>query len=56
MYMKGRYPWNKVAEKKNFLSEQANSFASDRLGRNFPTVQNGPKKRKNLYLIKLVLK
>ena len=39
-----------------FLSEQANFSVSDRLGRNFPTVQNGLEKRKNLYLIKLVSK
>ena len=38
------------------MSEQANFSASDQLGRNFPTVQNGPEKRKNLYLIKLVSK
>ena len=36
------------------MSEQANFSASDQLGRNFPTVQNGPEKRKNLYLVKLV--
>ena len=39
-----------------FFSEQTNFSTSDRLGRNFPTVQNGPEKRKNLYLIKLVTK
>ena len=39
-----------------FLSEQANFSASDRLGRNFPTVQNDPEIRKSHYLIKLVLK
>ena len=39
-----------------FLSEQVNFSASDRLGRNFPTVQNGLEKGKNLYLIKSVLK
>ena len=43
--------WSKI-----FLSEQANFSASDRLGRNFITVQNGPEKRKNLYLFKLVSK
>ena len=41
---------------KTFLSEQANFSASERLGRNFPTVQNSLEKRKNLYLIKLVLR
>ena len=45
-----------VVKQKIFLSEQANFSASDRLGRNFPTAQNGPEKRKNLYLIKLVSK
>ena len=39
-----------------FLSEQGNFSASDRLGKNFSTVQNGLEKRKNLYLIKLVSK
>ena len=55
-HIKGRYPWNEVAEQKNFLSQQASFSASDRLGRNFPTVQNSPEKRKNFYLIKLVSK
>ena len=41
---------------KIFLSEQVNFSAPGRLGRNFPTVQDGPEKRKNLYLIKLVSK
>ena len=45
-----------MLSKKLFLSEQANFSASDRLGGNFPTVQNGPEKRKNLYLTKLVSK
>ena len=31
-------------------------FTSDRLGRNFPTAQNGLEKRKNLYSIKLAAK
>ena len=44
----------RLIRKKPFLSESDNCSASDRLGRNFPTVQNGPEKRKNLYLIKLV--
>ena len=35
------------------MSEQANFSASYRVGR---TVQNGPEKRENLYLIKLVSK
>ena len=55
-YIKGRYSWNEVDKEVSFLSESANCFVSDRLGRNFPTVQNGPKKRKNLYLIKQVSK
>ena len=45
-----------LISKKPFLSELANFSVSDRLGRNFPTLQNGLKKRKNLYLIKLVSK
>ena len=36
------------------LSEPANFSASDRFGRNFPTVQNSLQKRKKLHLIKLV--
>ena len=39
-----------------FLSEQANFSASERLGKKFPTVQNGPEQKKNLSLIKLVSK
>ena len=39
-----------------FLSKPANFSASDRSGRNFPTVQNGPEKRRNHCLIKLVSK
>ena len=46
----------RMLSKKIFLSEQANFSASDWLGGNFPTVQNGPEKRKNLYLTKLVSK
>ena len=38
------------------MTEQGNFSTSDWLGRNFPTVQNGLEKRKNLYLIKLVSK
>ena len=56
LYIKGRYPWNEVTKWVFFLSEQVNFSAPDRLGRNFTTAQNGPKKRKNLYLIKLVSK
>ena len=52
LYINSRYPWNEV----DFLSEQANFSVSDQLGRNFPTVQNGSEKRKNLYLIKLLSK
>ena len=54
-HIKGRFPWNEVAKQKVFMSEQANFSASDQLGRNSPTVQNGPEKRKNR-LIKLVSK
>ena len=39
-----------------FLSEQANFSASTRPKRNFPTVQNCLKERKNLYFRKLVSK
>ena len=35
-------------------SEPANFYASDQLGRNFPTAQNGLEKSKNLDLTKLV--
>ena len=44
-----------LSKKKN-LSEQANFSASDRRRRNFPTVHNGPGKRKHLYLINVVSK
>ena len=54
-HIKERFPWNEVAKQKFFMSEQVNFSASDQLGRNFPTVQNGPEKRKNR-LIKLVSK
>ena len=56
MYIKGRYRWNEVSKQNLFFLEQAGFSASDQPGRNFPTVQSGPKKRKNLYLIKLVSK
>ena len=56
LYIKRRYPWNEVAKQKSFLSEQAKFSASGQLRTNFPTVENGPEKRKNLYLIKLVSK
>ena len=47
----------RLISKKKFLSEPANFSASNRLGRNFPTVQNGLEKgKKRLNLIKLVLK
>ena len=36
------------------MTEPANFSASDRFGRNFPTVQNSLQKRKKLHLIKLV--
>ena len=42
--------------KKFFLSKQANFSASDRLGRNISTVENGPEKMKSPYLIRLVSK
>ena len=42
--------------KKENLSELVNCSASDRLGRNFPTVPNGLEKSYKLYLIKLVSK
>ena len=53
---KKKIPLERGCQAKHFLSEQANFSASGRLRRNFPTVQNGPEKRKNLYLIKLVSK
>ena len=46
----------RLRSKKKFLSEPANFSASDRLRRNFSTVENGLEKRKNLSLIELVLK
>ena len=52
----GRYPWKKFAKQIFFVCEQANLSPSDRFRKNFPTVQNGPEKRKNYYLIKLVSK
>ena len=45
-----------ISKKKKFLSELANFSASDRLGRNLPTVQNGLEKGENIYLIKYVSK
>ena len=53
-YIKGRYPWNEVAKQIFYLSGHANFSTSDRLGRNFQTVQTGPENRKNPYFIKLV--
>ena len=47
LYVKGRYPWNKVDKQKTkFLSEPAKFSESDQLKRIFPTVQNGRKKGK----------
>ena len=45
-----------ISKKKFFLSESANFSASERLEKNFPILQNGLEKMKNLYLIKLVSK
>ena len=47
--MKGRYPWSEAdkQKKKKKMSEPANFSASDGLRRNFPTVQNCPKKGEN---------
>ena len=53
---KKEIPLERGCQAKHFLSEQANFSASGRLRINFPTVQNGPEKGKNLYLIKLVSK
>ena len=48
--------WYNLKKKKTFLSELPNFLALDWLGKEFQTVQTCPKKRKNLYLIKLVSK
>ena len=45
-----------IVKQKNFVPKQTNFSASDRLVKNFPTVQNGAEERKNIYLIKLVSK
>ena len=47
-YIKGRYPRNELDKQRSF-------FVWPSL-QNFPTVQNGPENRKDLYLIKLVSK
>ena len=45
-----------ISKKTFFCLNQLNILLQIDLGRNFPTVQNGPEKRKNLYSIKFVSK
>ena len=42
-----------ITKKEKKKSEPANFPAYGKLGRNFPTAQNSPEKRKILYLIKM---
>ena len=56
IYKEGSLGTRLINKKKIFFPEPAKFSRSDRLGGNFPAVQNGLEKRKNLYLIKLVSK